>query len=210
MTSPRLTALLVILLPLALAAKCGDEDAAKFNLTGGEVTDTTSYQGIDYPLTSDNYRKWTVATAALDSMGIDQSVRLRARSVTDDGVDSVVKSLEARPDARAAIEGADLSVRDYVLTTIALAQSWDAVNTPGLRVAGLPERNIEFLRLQGANDTAAARVRPRAVFLDDSDSDSDSRSSVDSDSESDSDSEGRGRGKDKNRGKGKGKGKNKG
>ena len=191
-------ALLALSLGL-LAAGCGD-DVDRSELTGGEVVqDTVSYQGLDYDLTSENYRRWLAANDALDSARIEPDVRLDPRTATGDDIDAAVTALEADERATTAIRGADISVRDYVLTSVALAQSWDAIDRPN-RVSGIPVENVSFLRTQ---DTGAEGTRrPTARIIGDSDSDSDS--------EADSDSEGRGNGKARGRGKGKSKGKGRG
>lgn len=182
-----------------LAAGCGD-DADRTELSGGDVVqDTVSYAGIDYDLTSENYRRWLAANDALDSARIEPAVRLDPRAATDDDIDAAVKALEADERATTAIRGADISVRDYVLTSVALAQSWDAIDRPN-RVTGIPVENVSFLRTQDTGDQAIRR--PVARIIGDSDSDSDS--------EADSDSEGRGNGKARGRGKGKSKDKGKG
>lgn len=195
----RCLALVAIPIGLMLAA-CRD-DADLNELTGGDVVnDTTSYEAIDYDLTSDNYRRWLAANDALDSARVEPAVRLDPRSATDDDIDRAVKALEADERASTAIRGADISVRDYVLTSVALAQSWDAIDGPN-RVTGIPMENVTFLRAQDTG-APAARPRPSARIIDHSDSDSDS--------EADSDSERRGNGKARGRGKGKGKDKGRG
>lgn len=191
-----------IILVATLSLACGD-DLDRTELTGGDVVqDTASYQGIDYDLTSDNYRRWLAANDALDSARIEPAVRLDPRSATDDDIDRAVKALEADERASTAIRGADISVRDFVLTSVALAQSWDAIDRP-TRVTGIPAENVAFLRTQDTGGQAA-RPRPSTRIIDHSDSDSDS------DSEADSDSERRGNGKARGRGKGRGKGKGRG
>lgn len=173
-------------------ARCGDDRA---DVSGGDVllSDST-YRGIDYTVSSEAYKKWLVADAALDRVSVENPVRLDVRRVTDDDVDRVVKSLEAQPQAVTAIESADLEVRDFVLTTIALAQSWDAVNRPSVPVTGLSPATLALMREQGA-----LRTRPSARFIDDGDSDSDGDSEVRRD-DKDSESE-RGRGRGRGRGR---------
>ena len=183
---------LAVALVVALAAACGDADDP-YNLTDGEVvSDTTAYAGIDYDLTSDNYRKWLAANTALDSAGVQPSARLDPRRATDDDIDRVVDALSGDQRARAAIESADISVRDYVLTSVALAQSWDAIDRPG-QVTGIPTGNAAFLRSQAAADTLQP-LRPRAPVITGGgrggDDDSDRRKRHDDrDSDSDKDSD---------------------
>lgn len=164
----------------------------------GDVQRESTYEAIDYTLTSDNYKKWMAAQQALDSAGVRPAERIDVRNVSDEDIDRVTRSLESRPEAKSAIEGAGLSVRDFVLTTIALAQSWDAVNGPSARVLGARPENLDFLRAQAATDSMI-RARPGAGIIDESPRTNGS----DSDSDSDSDGRGgRGRGKDKSKDKG--------
>lgn len=179
-------------------------DAGRDNVSGGDVlADSAAYEALDYTLTSDNYNKWLRAQRALDSAGVDAPARLDIRRVSDEDIERVTESLEAQPQARAAIESADMSVRDFVLTTIALAQSWDAVNGPAARVVGARPENLTFLRERARTD-AAMQTRPTGGIVGEGDSDGVRDS--DRDSDGDSDSGGRGRGKGKNKGKGKGRG----
>lgn len=191
--------LVVLLFSITWLVGCDDDIE---NASGGDVLGDGSYEAIDYTLTSDNYKKWLVAQQSLDSAGIRLAERIDIRSVSDEDIDRVVESLQARPPARAAIEGAGMSVRDFVLTTVALAQSWDAVNGPSARVLGARPENLDFLRAQATTD-AAVRTRPGAGIIDDEPA----VGGADSDSDSDSDEHrgrGRGHGKGKNRGKGRG------
>ena len=164
----------------------------------GDVLTDGAYEAIDYRLTSDNYKKWILAQQALDSAGIRPTERIDVRNVSDEDIARVTRSLESQPSAKTAIESAGLSVRDFVLTTIALAQSWDAVNGPSARVLGARPENLDFLRTQAATDGAISQ-RPVGTIIDNPPAVDGS----DSDSESDSDSDsGRRRGKDKDKGKG--------
>lgn len=190
----------ILLVPCAIVlAAC---DRMIENVSGGDVLSDSVYEAIDYTLTSDNYKRWLAAQHALDSAGIRFDERIDVRSVSDDDVDRVTESLQSRPSARAAIEGAGMSIRDFVLTTVALAQSWDAVNGPSARVLGARPENLDFLRAQAATD-AVVRTRPGAGIIDDDPV----AGAADSDSDSDSDDHrgrGRGKGKDKHRGRGRG------
>jgi hypothetical protein len=145
------------------AASCGDSDDP-YDLTDGAVVgDTSSYEGIDYELTSDNYRRWTVANALLDSMGISPDTRISTRDPSDDEIEDVIDAIENDERARAALDSADISAKDYVLTTIALAQSWDAVNRPGM-VVDAPSRNIALVREEVSKSIT---TRPTSRYVDD-------------------------------------------
>ena len=185
---------LALLLSAALICACNNDVAGE---SDGDVLTDSTYEAIDYTLTSDNYNKWMAAQQALESAGVRPAERIDVRNVSDDDINRVARSLESQPPAKAAIEGAGLSVRDFVLTTIALAHSWDAVTGPSARVLGARPENLDFLRTQAAGDSIL-RTRPGAAFIDDS------PAAGGADSDDDSDSE-RGRGKGKGRNKSKGK-----
>lgn len=153
---------MVVLLGSALMGAC---DRIIENVSGGDVLSDSSHEAIDYRLTSDNYKKWLAAQQALDRAGIRFDERIDVRNVSDGDVDRVTESLQSQPSARAAIEDAGMSVRDFVLTTVALAQSWDAVNGPSARVLGARAENLDFLRAQAATD-AEVRTRREAEFID--------------------------------------------
>jgi hypothetical protein len=145
------------------AASCGSTEDP-YDLTDSAVlTDTTAYEGIDYDLTSDNYRRWVVANAMLDSLGISPRARLSTRDPDDEEIDDVIDAIEDDERARAALDSADISAKDYVLTTIALAQSWDAVNRPGT-VIDAPARNIALVRQEVS---ARTTTRPTSRYVDD-------------------------------------------
>jgi hypothetical protein len=181
----------------ALLCAC---DARVDDESDGDVLRDSTYEAIDYTLTSENYNKWMVAQQALESAGIRPIERIDVRNVSADDIGRVTQSLESQPAAKSAIEEAGLSVRDFVLTTIALVQSWDAVNGPSARVLGARPENLDFLRTQAATDSMI-RNRPGAGIIDDASA----IDATDSDTDSDSDDKrGRGRGKGKHKGRGRG------
>jgi hypothetical protein len=97
------------------------------------------FHGVKYPLTSENYRKWLVAQAALDSLPEPAAMpRVDLRDPTDDDIDRTVDFLAQQDAERRAIERSGLSVKDFVLTSIALGQalhfSKDALVPPENRV----------------------------------------------------------------------------
>lgn len=152
----------VAALALVLAA-CGD-DVDRAELTDSARGDT-AYEALDYELTSDNYRKWLHANALFDSMAVTPARQVSTIDPSDDEIDAAIEALEDDERARAALDSADISAEDHVLTTIAMAQSWDAVNAPG-RVAGAPERNVDFLR-SGTAGAAFTATRPSARYVND-------------------------------------------
>jgi hypothetical protein len=144
---------------------CRDEADPHALTDSAALADTSAYDGIDYELTSDNYRRWLVANELLDSAAITPAARLSTIAPDDDEIDAVVGAMEDDARARAALDSADISAEDYVLTTIALAQSWDAVNRPGT-VANAPAANVAFLRSEASSGTGVVR-RPTSRYVDD-------------------------------------------
>jgi hypothetical protein len=158
---------LAVALPL-LAVNCKDRSG----VAGGEVVGD-SVIALDHELTSDNYTKWRHAQDALDSANVDLKVRLDSRRSTAADIERAIEAIEAQPEARRAIESVGQSVRNFVLTTVALAQSWDAVNRPNVPIVGLRPDNVEFLRLRAAEDPRV-RSRPSTRVIDDDSDDGDS------------------------------------
>ena len=161
-------AIAAIQLASAAIIACGG--SSNTEESGGEVLSDSTYRGLDYVVTSDQYRQWLRAQAALDTVDVGTPVRIDVRRASEADIERVVTALDGRPAARQAIEQSGMKVRDFVLTTVALAQSWDAVNQPERGLIDVPRANIELMSREPTN------ARPRARVIDDSDSDSDSDS----------------------------------
>jgi len=158
-------------LPLSLLA------CTRAKATSSLTTDTSSlagdvsidsatsgaiFHGVKYPLTSENYRKWLVAQAALDSLPEPAAMpRVDLRDPTDDDIDRTVNFLVQQDAERRAIEGSGLSVKDFVLTSIALGQAFHFSKD-----ALVPPENRVFV---ATNRPEIERVRTRRSFhvLDD-------------------------------------------
>src|SRR5688572_13225738 len=100
---------------------------------------------VDYKLTDANFTQWEIAQRNLDRL---PSSAFPARQVSRGGnvIDRAVARLESSPKARTTIEATGLTVRDFVLQTIALAQATEAVQ--GGRAAGagiVPPENFRFV-----------------------------------------------------------------
>jgi hypothetical protein len=176
---------------LMLTAGCRGED---FPLTLANTASAEEFTAVNYELTSDVYRKWLAAQENLARDAGDADLGLPAERIlltnpSPTSIDGVVRALEENERTRRAIESADLSVRDYVLTTLALYQATDRPDTLGLVPGGvaIPTRNIELAR-ENAPQISTARASSRVRIVDD-------RARRD------------GGGKAKERGKGRGKGK---
>jgi hypothetical protein len=99
-------------------------DSAEGTVAIDGTTGDVVFQDVKYPLTSDNFKKFSVAQDALDALPQPPVVqRIDVRNPREADVILVVKQLEDDKGARAAIENAGMSVRDFVLTSLALGQA---------------------------------------------------------------------------------------
>ena len=113
----------------------------------------------DYKLDDDRYRQWTTAQERLDALGpIDAPVQLTSLYPSPADIDRTVAFLESRPDTRNALAVSGLSARDYVLTTLALAQA------RGATVDSSETDNERFLSRHRTDfDEVVSRSRFRVV-----------------------------------------------
>lgn len=99
---------------------------------------------VSFQLSEDNYAKWEVAERNLDQIPASDFAAVQPSGGT--AVDRAVARLQSSARARRAIEGAGLSVRDFVLETIALAQAVQASRTGRSTVAsGVAAENFAFV-----------------------------------------------------------------
>lgn len=115
---------------------------------------------VNYEITSDRYRQWETARRALRARKITLSMRLDPLRVTDADIQRAVNFFERDRTARRLIEDTGMSVRDYVLTTLALEQQmavasgrWRARERP--RAPSAPVVPAESIAAELARDTAA-------------------------------------------------------
>jgi hypothetical protein len=103
---------------------------------------------ISHEVRSEDYRRWLAAQRALDSVpGIDPPDPISLRYADDAEIDRMVRHLESDTRARAAIEGAGLTVRDFVITSVALEQAMIAGQAPvRTAVTPVPEANVALVR----------------------------------------------------------------
>jgi hypothetical protein len=147
-------------------ALTSDTAAAAGEVSSDSATVGTVFHGVKYPLTSENYRKWTVAQTALDSIPEPMAMpRVDLRDPTDDDIERTVDFLSHQDAARRAIERSGLSVKDFVLTSIALGQAFNFA-----RDDLVPRDNRAFV---DSNRSELVRVREARRFhvLDDDEDD---------------------------------------
>jgi len=130
-----------------------------------EAREALSIQ-VDYRLTDESFAKWEIAQRNLDRLP-RSAFPAESRGGGGDVIDRAVARLESSPRARTTIEATGLTVRDFVLQTLALAQATEAAQ--GGRVAGagvVPPENFRFVerhreRIRRAR-TAARNARRSA------------------------------------------------
>jgi hypothetical protein len=156
----------LLLLLLVVSCKRESRDGERA-LTTSLIFDNTSPEArealsapIDFRINEDNFARWSEAQSNLEELprsAINGTVRTGSNAV-----DRAIARLESSPRARRAIERAGLSVRDYVLETIALAQATEAAQTGrSLSPAPIPPENSRFVQRYAARvlrARAAARV----------------------------------------------------
>jgi len=122
---------------------------------------------VDYKLTDDNFAKWERAQRNLDRLPSSAFPAERA-AAGGNVIDRAVARLESSPKARTTIEATGLTVRDFVLQTIALAQATEAMQSGRPAGAGIvPPENFRFVerhsdrigRAQAAARNASRRSR---------------------------------------------------
>ena len=148
-------------LALALAAACsgGERDQSPAaELSAGAATDdivsagSTARQIAGYRLTSERVERWFAAQDNIDALvASDPTVEAalgasRGWSRGGRAVDDAAERLAAEPRVREAIEAADLSPRDFVMTALALHQALLAAG-PGApaELRRLAARNVRFV-----------------------------------------------------------------
>jgi hypothetical protein len=133
---------------LAALAGCKKKDSASddagFLANASEEAKTALSAPVDFQLNEDNFAKWEIAERNLDRIPAGDFAK--ASTQGGSAIDRAVSRLESSPRARKAIESAGLSVRDFVLETVALAQSVQASQVGRSTVAsGVAAENFAFV-----------------------------------------------------------------
>jgi hypothetical protein len=100
---------------------------------------------VDFRLTDDNFARWAEAQSNLDDL--PRSAIPSSAPFGRNAIDRAVARLESSPRARQAIESAGLSVRDFVLETVALAQAAEVAETgKSTSAEPIPSDNFQFVQ----------------------------------------------------------------
>jgi hypothetical protein len=100
---------------------------------------------VDFRINDDNFGRWEEAQSNLEDLPRSQ---LPTKSPAGgNAVDRAVARLESSPYTRTAIERTGLSVKEFVLETIALAQATEAARTGrSLSRGAIPPENFQFVQ----------------------------------------------------------------
>ena len=97
----------------------------------GEVS-LTDGETLSFTITSERYKAWDAAKDGLDSRIASRfGAILQPGSPSRRNIEKAVAYLESEPAAKAAIERAGMSVRDFVVTTVALEQEMKLASARG-------------------------------------------------------------------------------
>lgn len=97
----------------------------------GEVS-LTDGETLSFTITSERYKAWDAAKEGLDSRIVSRyGAILQPGSPSRRNIEKAVRYLESEPAAKAAIERAGMSVRDFVVTTVALEQEMKLASARG-------------------------------------------------------------------------------
>ena len=113
---------------------------------------------VSYRLTEANYDQWERAQRFLDAL--PRSAFVGASGSQGNAIDRAVQTLEASPRARTAIERTGLTVRDFVLETIALAQAAEVRSGQAPGGVNVPPENVQFMQRYESR-IMLARSQPR-------------------------------------------------
>jgi hypothetical protein len=123
---------------------------------------------VDFRLTDASYAQWEQAQRFLDAL--PRSAFAAASAGSGNPIDNAVATLESSPRARTAIERTGLSVRDFVLETIALAQAAEAETGNAAPGVSVPAENVQFIqryrsRILQARAQARATSTPSDTYI---------------------------------------------
>src|SRR5687767_189584 len=97
----------------------------------GEVS-LSDGETLSFTITSERYKAWDAAKDGLDSRVASRfGAILQPGSPSRRNIEKAVQYLESEPAAKAAIERAGMSVRDFVVTTVALEQEMKLASARG-------------------------------------------------------------------------------
>ena len=145
-------AALLILLPLLVGGCKREPPSATATLGSSLIFDNASpdvrealASPVDFRINDDNFGRWEEAQSNLEDL--PRSALPGKSPPGGNVVDRAVVRLESSPYTRTAIERTGLSVREFVLETIALAQATEVARTgKSLSRGSIPRENFQFVQ----------------------------------------------------------------
>lgn len=126
------------------AIACNREGAdANFDDAGAEAQKAIA-GNVDFVLSEDIFKRWERAQANLEKLPRGELDRAKDPG-GNDPVDRGIKRLESSPAARRAIESTGITVRTFVLATVALAQAVKATQAGVPPTVGAIASNVRFV-----------------------------------------------------------------
>ena len=144
----------ICLLCAIVMGGCKRSDPAQTEIGGGSlIFDNASPEErealatpVNFQLTDANFSRWEQAQSNLDNLPRSAFNSSSPAPTGGNAIDRAVARLQGSPRTRRAIESAGLSVRDFVLETIALAQATEAAQTgKSTSSAPVPPGNFQFV-----------------------------------------------------------------
>lgn len=113
-------------------------DPSQFSSSSGEVA-LSDGGSLEFSITSEQYKQWYKAHQGLDRRIASRfGALLQPASPSERSIGRAVQYLEGEPSARRAIEGAGMSVRGFVVTTVALEQEMRVASESAPRPDTMP------------------------------------------------------------------------
>jgi hypothetical protein len=104
---------------------------AGWTSSSGEVA-LTDGETLSFTITSERYKAWDAARQGIDRrIAARFGALLQAASPSRRSIEKAAAYLESEPAAKAAIERAGMSIRDFVVTTVALEQEMKLASARG-------------------------------------------------------------------------------
>jgi hypothetical protein len=187
MRSSRLRGAVPLIALLLLAVRCKREipdgtgaltSSLIFDGASPEVREALA-SPVDFRLNDDNFARWEEAQRNLEKL--PRSAIPVASPARGSAVDRAVARLESSPYTRTAIERTGLSVRDFVLATIALAQATEVAHTgKSISRGPIPPENFQFVQRYSSRALySQSRATRGNVESYDMDSDADATAEMD-------------------------------
>jgi uncharacterized protein (DUF1778 family) len=137
-----------------------------FDTASPEAREALASQ-VDFRLTDENYAQWERAQQFLDAL--PRSALPASSGGGGNAIDRAVARLESSPRARTAIERTGLSVKDFVLATIVLAQATEAAETG--KATPVSAENYQFVQryrsriLRARAQARVARAQSESYYM---------------------------------------------